>query len=183
MEAEKTVQRTEKEQLVASLNRAFTEATAVVITRQSGLSVSEISDLRRKVRAAGGRFKVTKNRLARRALSGTKYEGLADLLTGPTAIAFSSDAVAVAKVAVDFSKTNEKLVIAGGALGARVLNPEGVKALATLPSLDELRGKIAGLLKAPQTKVAGVLQAPAGMLARVVQAYAQKGEARPGEAA
>ncbi|MFI5024950.1 MAG: 50S ribosomal protein L10 [Alphaproteobacteria bacterium] len=177
------MQRTEKEQLVASLNRAFTEATAVVITRQSGLSVSEISDLRRKVRAVGGRFKVAKNRLARRALSGTKYEGLADLLTGPTAIAFSSDPVAVAKVAVDFSRTNEKLVIAGGALGVRVLNPEGVKALATLPSLDELRGKIAGLLKAPQTKVAGVLQAPAGMLARLLQAYARQGEARPGEAA
>ena len=129
------------------------------------------------MRAAGGRFKVAKNRLARRALSGTRYEGLADLLTGPTAIAFSSDAVAVAKVAVDFSKTNEKLVIAGGALGERVLDPEGVKALAALPSLDELRGRIVGLLKAPQTKIARVLQAPAGKLARVIGAYAKQGAA------
>ena len=177
------MQRTEKEALVASLNRAFAEATAVVITRQSGLSVSEISDLRRKVRATGGRFKVTKNRLARRALSGTSYEGLKDLLTGPTAIAFSSDPVAIAKVAVDFSKTNEKLVITGGALGERVLNPEGVKALAALPSLDELRGRIVGLLLAPPTKIAGVLQAPAGKLARVLQAFAKDGGAAAGEAA
>jgi large subunit ribosomal protein L10 len=179
--AEKTVQRTEKEKLVASLNRAFSEAAAVVLTRQSGLTVGEISDLRRKVRAAGGRFKVTKNRLARRALSGTNYEGLSDLLKGPTAIAFSSDPVAIAKVAVDFSKANEKLVITGGALGSRVLNPDGVKALASLPSLDQLRGKIVGVLQAPATKIAGVLQAPAGQLARVVQAYAKKVEAAQDE--
>jgi large subunit ribosomal protein L10 len=171
------VQRTEKEELIASLNRAFNEAVAVVITHQTGLTVAEVSDLRRKVRAAGGRFKVTKNRLARRALSGTKYEGLAELFKGPTAIAFSSDPVSVAKVAVDFSKANEKLVITGGALGTQVLGPDGVKALASLPSLDELRGKIVGLLNAPATKIAGVLQAPASQLARVVQAYAQKGEA------
>jgi large subunit ribosomal protein L10 len=177
------VQRTEKEELVASLNRAFTEAVAVVVTRQSGLSVSEISDLRRKVRAAGGRFKVTKNRLARRALPGTKYEGLAELLKGPTAIAFSSDPVSVAKVAIDFSKTNEKLVVAGGALGTRVLDPEGVKALAALPSLEVLRGRLIGLLLAPPTKIAGVLQAPAGKLARVLQAFARAGEAKQGEAA
>jgi len=175
------VQRTEKEKLVASLNRAFSEAAAVVLTRQSGLTVGEISDLRRKVRAAGGRFKVTKNRLARRALSGTNYEGLSDLLKGPTAIAFSSDPVAIAKVAVDFSKANEKLVITGGALGSRVLNPDGVKALATLPSLDQLRGKIVGVLQAPATKIAGVLQAPAGQLARVVLAYAKKVEAAQDE--
>jgi len=177
------VQRTEKEKLVASLNRAFAEATAVVITRQRGLSVSEISDLRRKVRAAGGRFKVTKNRLARRALPGTKYEGLAELLKGPTAIAFSSDAVAVAKVAVDFSKTNEKLVVAGGALGTRVLDSEGVKALAALPSLEGLRGRIVGLLVAPPSRIVGVLQAPAGKLARVLSAFAKAGEAEAGEAA
>jgi large subunit ribosomal protein L10 len=177
------VQRTEKEELVTSLNRAFQEAVAVVVTRQSGLTVAEMTELRRKMRQVGGGFKVAKNRLARRALSGTKYEGLADLLTGPTAIAFSSDPVAVAKVAVDFSKTNEKLTIAGGALGAQLLDSAGVKALATLPSLNELRGKIAGLLNAPATKIASVLQAPAGQLARVVQAYASKGEAAKGEAA
>lgn len=171
------MQRNEKEKLVDSLNRAFQEATAVVIARQSGLTVAEISDLRRKVRAAGGRFKVAKNRLARRALSGTKYEGLAELFKGPTAIAFSSDPVSVAKVAVDFSKVNEKLTIAGGALGSQVLDPDGVKALATLPSLDELRGKILGVLQAPATKIAGVLQAPASQLARVLQAFAHKDEA------
>lgn len=175
--AEKTVQRTEKEDLVASLNRAFQEAAAVVVTRQSGLTVAEVGDLRRKVRAAGGRFKVAKNRLARRALSGTEYEGLAELFKGPTAIAFSSDPVSVAKVAVDFSKLNEKLVITGGALGTQILDSNGVKALASLPSLDALRGKIVGLLKAPATKIAGVIQAPAAQLARVLQAVAQKGEA------
>ena len=177
------MQRTEKEKLVASLNRAFAEAVAVVITRQSGLSVSEISDLRRKVRAVGGRFKVTKNRLARRALPGTKYEGLAELLKGPTAIAFSSDAVAVAKVAVDFSKANEKLEVAGGALGSRVLDSEGVKALAALPSLEGLRGKIVGLLSAAPARIVGVLEAPAGKVARVLKAFAQAGEAKAGEAA
>lgn len=171
------MQRTEKEELVASLNRAFSEAAAVVVTRQRGLTVAEISDLRRKVRAAGGRFKVTKNRLAVRALSGTKFEGLADLLKGPTALAFSSDPVSVAKVTVDYSKANEKLTIAGGALGERVLGPDGVKALATLPSLEALRGRIVGLLMAPATKIAGVLQAPASQLARVVGAYAKTGAA------
>ena len=171
------MQKSEKAELVASLNRAFAEAVAVVVTRQSGLSVAEISDLRRKVRAVGGRFKVTKNRLTRRALTGTAYEGLAGLLKGPTAIAFSRDPVAVAKVAVDFSKINEKLVIAGGALGTRMLDPDGVKALATLPSLAVLRGKLAGLLQAPATKLAGLLQAPAGQLARVVAAHARRGEA------
>ena len=169
--------RTEKEKLVSSLNRAFQEAAAVVVTRQSGLTVAEMTDLRRKMRQAGGGFKVTKNRLARRALSGTKYEGLADLFTGPTAIAFSSDPVTAAKVAVDFSKVNEKLTIAGGALGDRRLNADGVKALATLPSLDELRGRIIALVNAPATQVARVLTAPATQLARVLQAYSAKGEA------
>jgi len=171
------VQRTEKEELIASLNRAFLEAAAVVVTRQSGLTVAEVTELRRKMRQAGGRFKVTKNRLTRLALSGTKYEGLSGLLTGPTAIAFSGDPVAIAKVTVDFAKANEKLTITGGALGERVLDPEGIKALASLPSLNELRGKIIATLNAPATKVAGVLQAPASQLARVLQAYASKGEA------
>jgi large subunit ribosomal protein L10 len=181
-EAEKTVQRTEKEKLVGSLNRAFQEAEVVVVTRQNGLTVAEISDLRRKVRHVGGSFRVTKNRLARRALPGTKYEALKDLLTGPTAIAFSRDPVSVAKVATDYAKANEKLVIAGGALGTQVLDSAGIKALASLPSLDALRGKIVGLLNAPATKIAGLLQAPASQLARVLQAYARSGETK-GEAA
>lgn len=171
------MQRTEKEKLVSSLNRTFQDAAAVVITRQSGLTVAEMTELRRKMRQAGGGFKVTKNRLARRALSGTKYEGLTDLFTGPTAIAFSRDPVAVARVAVDFSKANEKLTIAGGALGDRRLNPDGVKALATLPSLDALRGRLVALVSMPATQVARTLAAPAAQLARVVQAYAAKGAA------
>ncbi|MBT7746645.1 MAG: 50S ribosomal protein L10, partial [Alphaproteobacteria bacterium] len=128
-------------------------------------------------RAAGANFKVTKNRLTRLALADTPYAGLADMFTGPTAIAFSEDVVAPAKVAVDYAKKNEKLVVVGGAMGENVLDVAGVKALASLPSLDELRGKIVGLLQAPATKVAGVVQAPASQLARVMGAYASKGEA------
>jgi large subunit ribosomal protein L10 len=129
------------------------------------------------MRAAGANFKVTKNRLTRLALADTPYAGLADMFTGPTAIAFSEDVVAPAKVAVEFAKKNEKLVVVGGAMGENVLDVAGVKALASLPSLDELRGKIVGLLQAPATKVAGVVQAPASQLARVMGAYASKGEA------
>jgi large subunit ribosomal protein L10 len=171
------VQRTEKQELVSSLNRQFQEAALVVITQQSGLTVAEATELRRKMRQAGGRFKVTKNRLARLALKGTKYEGLAHLFTGPTAIAFSTDPVATAKATVDFSKTHEKLRITGGAFGDRMLDPEGVKVLATLPSLDELRARLLALVQTPATRVASVLKAPAGQLARVLQAYASQGEA------
>jgi len=149
----------------------------VVVTQYSGLSVTEITDLRNQMRAAGANFKVTKNRLTRLALADTPYAGLADMFTGPTAIAFSEDVVAPAKVAVDYAKKNEKLVVVGGAMGENVLDVAGVKALASLPSLDELRGKIVGLLQAPATKVAGVVQAPASQLARVMGAYASKGEA------
>ncbi len=176
-EAEKTVQRTEKQELVSSLKSTFQEAAMVVVTHQNGLTVAEITELRRKMRQAGGRFKVTKNRLARLALQGTPYEGLAHLFTGPTAIAISSDPVAAAKTAVDFSKTHEKLRITGGALGQRVLDAEGVKSLATLPSLDVLRGRLLGLIATPATRIASLLKAPAGQLARVLQAHATKGEA------
>jgi large subunit ribosomal protein L10 len=171
------VQRSEKQELVSSLKGTFQEAALVVVTHQNGLTVAEITELRRKMRAAGGRFKVTKNRLARLALQGTQYEGLAHLFTGPTAIAVSGDPVAAAKTAVDFSKTHEKLQITGGALGQRVLDAEGVKSLATLPSLDELRGKFLGLIAAPATRIAGLLQAPGGQLARVLRAHASKAEA------
>lgn len=169
--------RTEKEAVVASMHRLFQEATTVVITHYSGMTVGQMVDLRDKMREAGAGFKVTKNRLTRRALDGTKFKGLDDLFTGPTAIAFSNDPVAAAKVAVNFAKTNEKLIIVGGAFGEQKLAADGVKALASLPSLDELRAKILGLLQAPATKVAGVLQAPAGQLARVFRAYAEKGQA------
>lgn len=169
--------RSEKSSLVSSLHERFGAATLVVITRQSGLTVAESTDLRRKMLKAGASYKVAKNRLTRLALEGTKFTGLAPMFTGPTAIATSSDPVAAAKVAVEFAKTNEKLEIVGGALNDKILDADGVKALATLPSLDTLRGKLLGMLQTPATRIAGVLQAPAGQLARVLRAKADKGEA------
>ncbi len=163
--------RAQKERLVADLNKILQDMTLVVVTQQSGLTVAEATDLRRRIRAAGASFKVSKNRLARLALEGTKFQALQSLLTGPTAMAYSADPVAAAKVCVEFAKKNDKLTIIGGALGEQALDVEGVKALAMLPSLDELRGKIVGLLQAPAVKLAGVTQAPAGQLARVFSAY------------
>jgi len=169
------VDRTQKEDLVASLHATFDEANMVVVTHYSGLTVTELGDLRGQMREAGASFKVTKNRLTRLALEGTKYEGLSGLFTGPTAIAYSEDPVAAAKVAVKFAKGNEKLVVIGGALGSEVLDVDSVKALATLPSLDELRAKIVGMISTPATRIAGVLQAPAGQVARVIGAYGSQG--------
>jgi large subunit ribosomal protein L10 len=169
--------RTEKQAFVGSLAKVFAETNAVVVTRNAGLTVAEVSDLRQKMKAAGATYKVAKNRLASLALEGTRFTGLKPLLTGPTALAWSADPVAVAKVAVEFAKSNEKLTIVGGALGTRALDAEGVKALAELPSLDTLRAGLLGLLKTPATKVAGVLQAPAGQLARVFSAYAERDKA------
>ena len=169
--------RSQKEALVNELKSAFTEAGVVVVTHQNGLTVAEVTDLRAKLRETGGRFKVTKNRITRLALEGTPYQGLADLFTGPTAIAFSEDVTAATKVAVNFAKENDKLTILGGAIGEKALDVDGVKALASLPSLEESRAKLVGLLQAPATKVAGVLQAPAGQLARVFGAYAASGNA------
>lgn len=169
--------RAQKEAAVAGLNQTLGEVNLVVVTQQSGLTVYESMMLRRKVREAGAGFKVTKNRLTRLALEGTKFQALQPLMTGPTALAFSEDPVAAAKVCVEFAKQNEKLTIIGGALGEQLLDLDGVQALAKLPSLDELRGKLVGLLQAPATKVAGVLQAPAGQLARVFSAYGSQDEA------
>ncbi len=166
--------RAQKERLVAELNQILRDMTLVVVTQQSGLTVAEATDLRRRIRAAGASFKVSKNRLARLALEGTKFQALQSLLTGPTAMAYSTDPVAAAKVCVEFAKKNDKLTIVGGALGEQALDVEGVKALAMLPSLDELRGKIVGLLQAPAVKLAGVTQAPAGQLARVFSAYSSQ---------
>jgi large subunit ribosomal protein L10 len=171
------VDRSQKEELVASLHQTFSEMNLVVVTQQSGMTVAEASDLRRKMLEAGASYKVTKNRLTRLALEGTKYEALKELFTGPTAIAVSDDPVAAAKVCVEFAKANEKLTIVGGAMGETTLDPDAIKALATLPSLDELRGKLIGVLQAPATKVAGVVQAPASQLARVFSAYGSQGEA------
>ncbi len=169
--------RSQKEQLVTALRQVFEDTTLLVVTHQTGLTVAESTDLRRQMRAAGASFKVTKNRLARLALEGTKCVGISDLFKGPTAIAYSTDPVAAARVAVGFAKGNDKLLILGGMMGDQTLDPAAIKALADLPSLDELRAKLVGLLGTPATRVAVVLQAPAGQLARVVNAYAQKGEA------
>lgn len=169
--------RSQKEELVASLHSTFSETTLVVVTQQTGMTVAEASSLRRQMLEAGASYKVTKNRLTRLALEGTQFEALKDMFTGPTAIAVSEDPVAAAKVCVEFAKKNDKLTIIGGAMGATMLDPNGIKALATLPSLDELRGKLIGVLQAPATKVAGVVQAPAAQLARVFSAYGSKGEA------
>ena len=169
--------RARKEQLVVELNETFADATLVVVTHQSGLTVRESTDLRRRMREAGASYKVTKNRLVKLALVGTPYEAIADLFEGPTAIAYSADPVAAARVAVNFSKENDKLVVIGGAMSENRLDEAGVKALATLPSLDELRSSLIGLLNAPATKIAGVLQAPAGQLARVLSAHAEQEEA------
>jgi large subunit ribosomal protein L10 len=171
------VDRSEKEKLVTSLHETLKKAELVVITQQSGLTVAEVTNLRRQMRQAGAGYKVTKNRLARLALEGTKFEGLKEMFTGPTAIAYSADPIAAAKVAVTYANSNEKLKIVGGAMAGQVLDPSGIKALATLPSLDQLRAKIIGILVTPATRVATVLQAPAAQLARVLKAYASKGDA------
>jgi large subunit ribosomal protein L10 len=171
---ENGMDRAQKAELVSALHDTFAEIGVVVVTRNLGLTVAQSTDLRSKMRDAGASYKVTKNRLARIAVTGTAYEQLGNLLTGPTALATSGDPVAAAKVAVEFAKTNDKFEIVGGAMGETLLDVEGVKALASLPSLDELRAKIVGLVQAPATKVVQVIQAPAGQLARVFNAYATK---------
>ncbi|MBB4641841.1 50S ribosomal protein L10 [Rhizorhapis suberifaciens] len=166
--------RAQKAELVSALHDSLGDFGVVVVTRNLGLTVAQSTDLRTKMRDAGASYKVTKNRLAKIAVKGTAYEQIGSLLTGPTAFATSPDPVAAAKVAVEFAKTNDKLEIVGGAMGETLLDVEGVKALASLPSLNELRAKIVGLIQAPATKVVQVVQAPAGQLARVFNAYATK---------
>lgn len=168
--------RNQKHEFVEELHAVFQQTAIVVVTHYSGLSVAHMGNLRRQMRDAGAHVKVTKNRLVQRALADTPYQSLGSLFTGPTAIAYGADPVAVAKVAADYAKTNAKLVLLGGAVGENVLDPDGVKALATLPSLDELRAKIIGLVCAPATRIAGALQAPAGQMARVLAARAEESE-------
>jgi large subunit ribosomal protein L10 len=170
------VDRTEKRAFVDELHQALSATSMVVVTRNAGLTVAQATDLRRKMRASGATFKVTKNRLTTLALEGTRFDGIKPMLTGPTALAWCSDPVAVAKTAVEFAKTNDKFVLIGGALGAQTLDADGVKALAELPSLDELRARLVGMISTPATRIAGVLQAPAGQLARVFGAFAKKDE-------
>ena len=169
--------RAEKKEFVETLNAVFKAANVVVVAHYSGLTVAQMQTLRRQMRQAGATVKVAKNRLARIALDGTDVASIGPLLKGPTVIAYSGDPVAAPKAAVDFAKGHEKFVILGGAMGKTALNPDGVKALASLPSLDELRAKLVGLIQAPATKIAQVVTAPAAKVARVVQAYASKSEA------
>ncbi len=170
--------RAQKEELVTTLNRTFSQAGLVVVTHYRGVSAAEAIDLRRRVRDAGANFKVTKNRITRLALKGTTYEPLSELFNGPTAIAYSEDSVAAAKAVVGYAKSNDKLIVLGGAVRESVLDEGGIKALAALPSLDGIRATIVALLNAPATRLLGVLQAPAGQLARVLGAFADKGEGR-----
>lgn len=166
--------RSQKAEAVAQLNAVFNEVGVVVVTRNLGMSVAQSTALREKVREAGASYKVAKNRLAKLAIAETDYVGIGDFLTGPTAIATSVDPVAAAKAVVDFAKTTDKIEIVGGAMGSQVLNADGVKALASMPSLDELRAKLIGLVQAPATKIAQLSTAPAAKLARVFGAYAAK---------
>ena len=166
--------RSQKADLVDELKQVFTETSVVVITRNHGLTVAQSTDLRLKMRDAGAQFKVAKNSLALIALEDTRYKPIGDLLTGPTALATSGDPVAAAKVAVDFAKTTDRFEIVGGAMGDTLLDVAGVKALAELPSRDELRAKIIGLIQAPATKIARTVSEPGAMLARVIGAFAAK---------
>ncbi|MEG3153543.1 50S ribosomal protein L10 [Sphingomonas sp. RB1R13] len=169
--------RSQKADLVAELKSVFTETSVVVVTRNLGLTVAQSTDLRLKMRDAGAQFKVAKNKLAVIALEGTRYGPISNLLTGPTALATSIDPVAAAKVAVEFARTNDKLEIVGGAMGDTLLDMDGIKALAALPSLDQLRGTLIGLMQASATKIARIAIEPAAQLARVFAAYADKAAA------
>ncbi len=166
--------RAEKKEAVATLHDVFSKTGVVVVARYSGLTVAQLQTLRKQAREAGASVQVAKNRLAKIALEGTDVASIAALLKGPTLIAFSDDPVAAPKVAAAFAKDYEKFVILGGAMGVTALNPDGVKSLATMPSLDELRAKLVGLISAPATKLAQLSTAPAAKLARVFGAYANK---------
>ncbi len=168
--------RTTKEEKVASLKQTFEDSEMVVVTHYIGMSMPEMTDLRDLMREVGASFKVTKNRLTRLALQDTDFESLTELMTGPTALAYSADPVTAAKTAINYAKDNDKLVILGGVFNGQSLDVDDVKNLAKLPSLDELRGKLVGMIQTPATRIAGVLQAPAGQVVRVIGAYGAKGD-------
>ena len=169
--------RAAKKESITELSGVFKTSNTVVVAHYSGLSVAQMQTLRKQMKLAGAQVKVAKNRLAKIALKDTDAVALAPLLKGPTVLAYSGDPVAAPKVAVDFAKANEQFVILGGSMGKTALDLNGIKALASLPSLDELRGKIVGLLVSPATKIAQLINAPAAKVARVVQAYASKSAA------
>jgi large subunit ribosomal protein L10 len=170
------VERAEKREFVTELNEVFKASGSVVVAHYAGVTVAQMNDFRSKMRAAGGTVKVAKNRLAKIALQGTEAEGISDLFTGQTLIAYSNDPITAPKVVVDFAKTNDTIVVLGGAMGPPTLNAEAVKSLATLPSLDELRAKLLGMIQTPAQRIASVVAAPASQLARVFAAYAKKDE-------
>lgn len=167
--------RAQKEQTVSALRQVFSEAGLIVVVHQRGLNAGEASELRRRMREAGAAYRVTKNRLARLALKDTSAAALAELFDGPTAIAYSQDAVTAAKIVVDYAKRSEKLKVLGGLMREAVLDAPGVRTLATLPTLEELRARLVGLLQAPPSRLAGVLAAPGSQLARLAAAYARSG--------
>lgn len=169
--------RAEKAGVIDDLNGMFTRSGVVVVTHYKGLTVAEISDLRAQMRAAGASLKVTKNTLARRALDGTPFASIAELFKGPTAIAISPDPTSAPKVAVAYARRNDKLQIIGGGLGGALLDQAAVRALAELPSLDELRARLLSLINTPASRLVGLTQAPGGQLARVLKAYADKADA------
>jgi large subunit ribosomal protein L10 len=171
------LERAEKREVVAALHDAFAKTGVVVVAHYAGLTVAQMTKLRSEMRDAGGRVKVAKNRLVKLALEGTDAKGIADLLKGPTCLAFSEDPVAAPKIAVKFAKANEKFVILGGAMGTTVLDAKGVTSLADLPSLDELRGRLIGLIQAPASKIARTLNEPGAQLARVFAAYGNRDQA------
>ncbi len=166
--------RAQKRDFIATLSQVFADTSFVLVAQNKGLTVADVSELRRRMRAAGATYKVAKNRLAIRALDGTRFDSVSHLLKGPTALAWSRDPVAVAKTAVEFAKTNDKFVILGGALGTQTLALDGIKALAELPSLETLRAGLLGMIQTPATRIAGILQVPGSQLARVLNAFATK---------
>lgn len=167
--------RAAKQALVNTMHDVFKDTGVVVVAHNTGMVAAQSADFRKKIKEAGGKVRVVKNNLAKIAIKDTPYAGLTDLFKGPTLLAYSKDPVAAAKAANAYAKTNDKLVIIGGGMGATVLDAKGVKALADLPSLDELRAKIIGLLNAPATKIARTVKEPGAKLARVVQAKASAG--------
>jgi large subunit ribosomal protein L10 len=171
------VDRAAKRELVSTLNEAWKESGVMVVAHYKGMTVAEMTEFRKRVKEAGGAVKVSKNRLAKLALKGIDSEGISDLLKGQTCVAYSDDPISAARVSVRYSKENEKLVILGGTMGKTVMDVNAVKALAALPSLDELRGTLIGLLQAPATKIARLLKEPGAQLARLLQAKSTKGEA------
>ena len=167
--------REQKRELVEQLHEVFSDTGVIVVAHNKGMTVAQATELRQQVREVGGVVKVAKNRLIKLALKDTPGEGVTELFSGPTIIAYANDPVSVPKVAVKFARENENFVLLGGAMGDMVLDLDGVQALAALPSLDELRGKLVGLVQAPASKVARVISTPAGQLARVVSAYSESG--------